>query len=189
MKKQMAFLVDAERCLGCFTCAMACKSYYQQETGIIWRQVYPLDPAIYPHAERAFYSLACNHCETPACLHACPVSAYEKREKDGVVVHHHDRCIGCGNCVRSCPYGAPRYNPVLRKAEKCSMCHERLDAGLLPACVQSCPVDALRLVDLATLSPEDAANAVAYPAGFPRMPAVGSTTRFILPKTPRIVRR
>lgn len=73
---------------------MACKSFNQLEPERFWRYVYPLDKAIYPHEERAFYSLACNHCENPACLAACPVEAYTKRD-DGVVVHNPERCIGC----------------------------------------------------------------------------------------------
>lgn len=186
MQKQYAFLVDAERCIGCFTCAMACRNYYHQEKGVVWRQVYPLTEEIYPHRERAFFSLACNHCEDPACLNVCPVKAYTKREEDGVVVHHQDRCIGCGNCIRSCPYGAPKYNPVEKRAEKCSLCHERLDAGQNPMCTQSCPTGALSLVDLATL-PDG--NQVQYPAGYPEMKRLNPSTRFILPKTPRLVRR
>jgi len=102
-----AFLVDSDKCIGCRGCAMACKSFNQLEPEISWRYVYPLDAAIYPHEERAFYSLACNHCENPACLDACPVGAYTKRA-DGVVVHDPKRCIGCKNCIRCCPYGAPR---------------------------------------------------------------------------------
>lgn len=73
---------------------MACKSFNQLEPDRFWRYVYPLDKDIYPHEERAFYSLACNHCEHPACVAACPVEAYTKRE-DGVVVHNPERCIGC----------------------------------------------------------------------------------------------
>ena len=65
----------------------------------------------------------------------------------------------------------------------------RLDAGEQPACVQSCPVRALRLVDIAALSTTDAANAVQYPAGYPEMPQVNPSTRFIMPRTPRVVRR
>ncbi len=163
----MAFLVDVKRCIGCFSCAMACKNQYHQPKGVVWRKVYPLSEDIYPHKERAFLSLACNHCENPTCLEVCPVVAYYKRDDDGVVVHEQEKCIGCGNCIRSCPYGAPVYNPNLKKAEKCSLCWQRLDADLKPACVQSCPVDALVLVDLAEL---DEPDIVQYTAGFPKFP-------------------
>lgn len=93
-----AFLVNSDKCIGCRGCAMACKSFNQLEPDRFWRYVYPLDKDIYPHEERAFYSLACNHCEHPACVAACPVEAYTKRE-DGVVVHNPERCIGCKNCI------------------------------------------------------------------------------------------
>ena len=86
MKKQYGFFIDTERCIGCFTCAMACKNQYHQPETVVWRQVYPISEEIYPYSERAFYSLACNHCENPACLNVCPVKAYYKRE-DGIVVH------------------------------------------------------------------------------------------------------
>jgi Fe-S-cluster-containing hydrogenase components 1 len=186
MKKQLAFYVDARRCIGCFTCAMACKNQYQTEPGVVWRQVYPLKEDIYPHHERAFYSLACNHCEHPVCMEACPVEAYTKRDKDGIVVHDQDKCIGCGNCVRSCPYGAPKYNPVLKRAEKCSLCWQRLDAGLKPACVQSCPVSALTLIDLAEFAET---NAVQYPPGYPKMPKLNPSTRFRQAELPKIIQR
>jgi DMSO reductase iron-sulfur subunit len=186
MAKQLAFSVDADRCIGCFTCAMACKNQYHQEKGVIWRKVYPLAVEIYPHRERAFYSLACNHCENPVCLRVCPVKAYYKRKKDGIVVHQQDRCIGCRNCIRSCPYGAPQFNPVLKKAEKCSFCWQRIDAGLLPACVHACPVQALQLVDLSRF---DATGLVHYAPGFPKFPSVNPSVRFRLPRLPLVVRR
>jgi Fe-S-cluster-containing dehydrogenase component len=49
MTKQLGFYVDAKRCIGCFTCAMACKNQYHQENGVVWRQVYALKTEIYPH--------------------------------------------------------------------------------------------------------------------------------------------
>ncbi|GAB4267916.1 MAG: 4Fe-4S dicluster domain-containing protein [Deferrisomatales bacterium] len=185
MKRQWAFFVDAEKCIGCFTCAMACKNQYRLEPGVKWRDVFALRDPVYPHRDRAFYSLACNHCENPrGCVGACPVGAYTKRSEDGVVVHDQDKCIGCGNCVRSCPYGAPRYNPVLKKAEKCSFCHERLDAGRKPACVQGCPTGALELVDLSTFRE---GGVTQYPPGFLRAPELNPSIRFRAPRQPAIV--
>ena len=56
MKKQYAFLVDSELCIGCFTCAMACRNYYHQEEGVVWRQVYPLDEEIYLIGNGPFFT-------------------------------------------------------------------------------------------------------------------------------------
>ncbi len=141
-----------------------CKNQYHQPVEVLWRKIYHLDEAIYPHPYRGYYSLACNHCEHPDCLKACPVGAYTKRITDGIVIQDQDKCIGCGNCIRSCPYGAPQYNPELKKAEKCNLCHERLDLNLEPACVQACPVDALELIDILK---ENLSETIQFPAGFP----------------------
>lgn len=181
MAIRYAFLVDAAKCIGCRTCSMACKNFNQLLPQMQWRQVYPLAEAIYPHRERAFYSLACNHCEKPACLEACPTASYSIRP-DGIVAHNQSTCIGCTNCVRSCPYGAPHYNPQEKRVEKCSLCWERIDAGLKPACVQSCPVDAIRLIDLNDF---DQSGTTQFPAGYPKMPRLNPGTRFILPATPQ----
>lgn len=178
-----AFLLDMDKCIGCRGCAMACKNFNQLEPEMIWRQVYPLADEIYPHSGRAFLSLSCNHCDNPACMEACPTHSYYKRP-DGIVVHTEENCIGCQNCILSCPYGAPRYNPVKGKAEKCSMCYERIEAGLLPACVQGCVTGALQIVNLEDM-PD--AGLVQYPAGYPVMTSVGPSTRFILPKLPVLV--
>ncbi|MDR0247092.1 MAG: 4Fe-4S dicluster domain-containing protein [Burkholderiales bacterium] len=183
MNKRYAFFVDAARCIGCETCAMACKQYYQQSQGIFWRKVIPLAADIYPHQERAFYSLACNHCKKPICAEVCPAKAYSIRN-DGIVVHLQEKCIGCKNCVNRCPYGAPQFDAEKKKAGKCSLCYERLDAKLSPVCVQSCPVGALRLVDLNTLPDK---NAVQFPAGYPKMPQLDPGTRFIPPRKPATV--
>ena len=66
------------------------------------------------------------------------------------------------------------------------MCHERLDANLEPACTQACPTGALKLVDLATMQQN---NQVQFPAGYPKMPELNPSTRFLLPKAPKMVRR
>ena len=183
MKHQLGFLVDMDKCLGCYTCAMACKNQYHQDKGIAWRKLVAVPPEMWPVRERVWMSLACNHCGNPACLQGCPAKAYYKRE-DGIVVHDELRCIGCRNCVRNCPYGAPQYNAAQGRVEKCSLCHQRIDAGEKPACVRSCPVGAIEVADMAEVQ-----NAVAWPPGFPRSPKLNPSVRFRLARTPMMFGR
>jgi Fe-S-cluster-containing dehydrogenase component len=89
-------------------------------------------------------SISCNHCEKPQCVDACPMHAYAKLP-NGIVIQKHYLCIGCTRCVSACPYTAPIYNEAERKTAKCDMCYDRLEAGLKPFCVQTCPNNALKL--------------------------------------------
>ena len=188
---EYAFYFDASRCTGCKTCELACKDYHDLSADVAFRKVYEYcgggftanADGTYTNDVWGYYtSMNCNHCENPACVAACPVGAYERRE-DGIVVHHQELCIGCKNCIRSCPYGAPRFNETLKKSEKCSMCYERQDIGMNPACVDACPVGALSIIDLE--SDNLPTNAVQYPPGFPKMPKLNPGTRFILAHTPK----
>ena len=79
----------------------------------------------------------CNHCEEPPCIPVCPVSATYKRP-DGIVVVNNERCVGCAYCVQACPYDARFINHETNKADKCTFCAHRVEAGLLPACVETC---------------------------------------------------
>jgi Fe-S-cluster-containing dehydrogenase component len=185
MAKQLGFFVDSSLCTGCNTCAMACKNQYHQAAGLFYREVYSLSLELFPHRDRAFYSLACNHCGRPVCLEGCPVGAYRKRA-DGVVVQDNAKCIGCEQCVRSCPFGAPRYNATTKRAEKCGLCHERLDDGRDPSCVQGCPTGALKLVDLLD-APEPEGER--FPPGFPPESKPDPSVRFRPARQPVVVRR
>lgn len=183
-KKRYAFLVDMEKCIGCRACAMACKNFNQLSPEMVWRYVYPLSTEIYPYSDRAFLSLACNHCSNPACYRVCPTHSYSIRP-DGIVVQNDETCIGCRDCMRACPYGAPRYNQDLKVVQKCSMCYDRIDADLKPACVKGCLTNALSLIDLDTYQNE---QAVQFPAGYPQNTSINPSTRFLLPKVPRVVK-
>ncbi|HXP96552.1 MAG TPA: 4Fe-4S dicluster domain-containing protein [Telmatospirillum sp.] len=79
----------------------------------------------------------CNHCSNPPCVPVCPVGA-TYRQLDGAVVIDSDRCVGCAYCVQACPYDARFINHQTRTADKCTFCGQRLAAGLLPACVETC---------------------------------------------------
>lgn len=185
MAKKLGFLVNCDRCIGCHSCEMACKNEYQHEPYIRWRKVYPLQEDAFGGPAREFASMACNHCEDPACLKACPVRAYTKRE-DGVVIHDQQRCIGCRMCMLACPYKVPEFNERAKKVEKCHMCAARLDRGEKPACVAGCPMEAISVIDLNADTGRQASRKL---TGFPDVSITNPTTRFIKPTVGIQVRR
>ena len=91
----------------------------------------------YPAVRRAFLPFACMQCEDPICARFCAVGAIHQRG-DGIIVIDKDICNGCGVCAAVCPYGA-LYTNLEKKADGCNFCAERLDSGLLPKCVETCP--------------------------------------------------
>ncbi len=98
--------------------------------------------------DKAFFvPKICNHCENPSCVQVCPVGATFKAE-DGTVLIDHDYCIGCRYCIQACPYGARFFNAEQNVSEKCTWCYHRITKGLMPACVEVCPVDARIFGDL-----------------------------------------
>lgn len=141
----VGWIVDLTRCIGCHACYTACKAENRTPLRTDWRQVIMRERGTYPNPVREFISMACNHCLEPACLKSCPVGAITKRF-DGVVLIDQARCIGCRYCMFACPYGAPRIDTLTSKVTKCTMCVHRLDAGLQPACVETCLTGALQFV-------------------------------------------
>jgi len=106
----------------------------------------------------------CLHCEDPPCVKLCPTGATFKSE-DGIVEMNYDKCIGCRQCMAGCPYNARSFNwnkpqipqedinslvPVrpIGVVEKCTFCQHRVREGLLPKCVEVCPVGARHFGDL-----------------------------------------
>ena len=140
----VGFLLDLGRCVGCGACVVACRMENRVPSGIFWRRIVPMNLARYPGGATYFFSLACHHCQDPPCARGCPSGALGKRP-DGVVTLNADLCLGCRYCEMACPFGAPAYDSSAGVMTKCHLCHHRLDAGLLPACIDACPVGALRL--------------------------------------------
>ncbi|MFB3854045.1 MAG: 4Fe-4S dicluster domain-containing protein [Vicinamibacterales bacterium] len=140
------FFVQLHRCVGCGSCVMACRLENGWPSGAGWRRVLPLNLARRAGGPTYHLSLACHHCELPACLRACPSGAYEKRP-DGIVAHREEVCIGCRYCEMACPFGAPQYDETKRIVRKCDLCAHRVDEGRLPACVEACPTGALSITD------------------------------------------
>jgi NADPH-dependent glutamate synthase beta subunit-like oxidoreductase len=100
---QVAFYFDQTRCMGCYTCVVACKDWNDVPPGpASWRRVLLLEGGKFPNPFAARLSTSCYHCAEPACVYACPADAISKREEDGIVVVDREKCRGrdhCGHAV------------------------------------------------------------------------------------------
>jgi len=90
-----------------------------------------------------FMSDVCKHCTNAGCLDACPTGALIRTEHQTVVLQP-DVCNGCGYCVPACPFGVVDRDPQDGRAGKCTLCYDRLEDGLEPACAKSCPTDSIQ---------------------------------------------
>ena len=89
----------------------------------------------------------CKHCTHAGCLDVCPTGALFRTEF-GTVVVQQDICNGCGYCVSGCPYGVIDRRPGDGRAQKCTLCYDRLHDGMEPACAQACPTDSIQFGEL-----------------------------------------
>ena len=80
----------------------------------------------------------CGHCLNPSCVASCPSGAMYKREEDGIVLVDQDKCRGWRFCVSGCPYKKVYFNHRTGKAEKCTLCYPRIEAGLPTICSETC---------------------------------------------------
>ena len=176
---RLGMLVDLRRCAGCYACVVACQMWNNEKPGVAWNHVELREWDDSGTAHRSYLPHACMHCIDAPCVAACSTGASTVRE-DGIVVVDYETCTGCGMCLEACPYGARTINtndawffdaeaPApyekegiqrINVAEKCIFCYPRVDQGLEPACVHTCPGHARIFGD--TEDPEsDIANAIA----------------------------
>ena len=157
--KHKAFLFDATRCIDCRACMVACsvENNIAMDQTRIWVSGIGLKGE-YPNLTRATMVYHCMHCEYPDCVSACPVGAHSKRP-DGPTVYDPNKCIGCRSCMNACPFDVPHFDDnkgIIEGAfiDKCTMCIQRVDIGMEPACVATCPTDALAFGERADLIKE-----------------------------------
>jgi formate dehydrogenase iron-sulfur subunit len=167
---ETAILYDSSKCTACKGCQVACKQWNQLPS--------PLSSELYEYTESFqaprdlapntwliinfreedkevgidwnFMRNSCFHCTEAACEMACPVGAISHKD-NGAVVIDQDKCIGCRYCVASCPFDVPRWDEAKNKTFKCWQCFDRTSAGREPACVSTCPTDALQFGDRADM--------------------------------------
>jgi formate dehydrogenase iron-sulfur subunit len=163
---RMGFFTDTSVCIGCKACEVACKEWnavpedglsltgmsYDNTVGLggsTWRHVAFIEQPVAAAPDGAagvrwlMASDVCKHCTESACLDVCPTGALFRTEF-GTVVVQDDVCNGCGYCVPACPFGVIARREEDGQAHKCTLCYDRLGAGLEPACAKACPTQSIQ---------------------------------------------
>jgi formate dehydrogenase iron-sulfur subunit len=179
MAEPMGFFTDTTVCIGCKACEVACKEWNQlpareggvpELSGDSYDNTRRLDGTHWRHVkfveqftpERTngrwlLMSDVCKHCVRAGCLEVCPTGAIVRTEFDTVVIQS-DTCNGCRDCITACPFGVIDINPVSGTAQKCTLCYDRLQAGMQPACSQACPTMSIQFGPVAQLKKTAAAR-------------------------------
>jgi formate dehydrogenase iron-sulfur subunit len=177
---RMGFFTDTSVCIGCKACEVACKEWnavpadglaltgmsYDNTVGLgasTWRHVAFIEQPVAAAPDGVegvrwlMASDVCKHCTESACLDVCPTGALFRTEF-GTVVVQDDVCNGCGYCVPACPFGVIARREQDGQAHKCTLCYDRLGAGLEPACAKACPTDSIQFGPLDELRERAAAR-------------------------------
>ena len=154
-----AKLVDISLCIGCKGCEVACKEWndlkveptanfgsyqsHQDLSSNTWLLMRFNEVEVNDQLQWLIKKDACLHCEEPGCLYACPAPGAIVQYQNGIVDFNQENCIGCQYCVTGCPFDIPRFDKGTKTVHKCNMCVDRVEAGLEPACVKTCPTNAI----------------------------------------------
>lgn len=165
---RLGMVIDLKRCIGCNACTIACKAENATPPGVFWSRVLEREVGKFPSAKRIFLPILCNHCKSPPCKEVCPTGA-TYQDENGIVLIDYDKCIGCRACMAACPYEVryfwddrrtyyPGYITPFEAVgyakfqvgvvQKCTFCQHRLEQGLEPACVVTCPTNCRFIGDL-----------------------------------------
>jgi len=158
MATEIAMLHDISKCTACRACMVACKQWKDLPADLT-----PFEGEFQSHAGLStttfnlikmyesyennefrwdFLKFQCMHCGDPACAKACPEDALFKLE-NGVVAFDESKCVGCSYCASYCPFGVPKIDQERNKSTKCDLCNDRIEAGMVPSCAQTCTADAI----------------------------------------------
>ncbi|GIW95198.1 MAG: hypothetical protein KatS3mg110_3239 [Pirellulaceae bacterium] len=134
-------VIDLQKCIGCKTCAVACKAENHTPPGVNYMVVLEEEIGTYPNVERRFIPRPCMQCQQPSCTQVCPTRATYQRH-DGVVAIDYDKCIGCRYCMAACPYGARSFDfghDYYSVCRENTVLHEGVFAGSEPMPYEATP--------------------------------------------------
>jgi formate dehydrogenase iron-sulfur subunit len=159
------FFTDTSVCIGCKACEVACKQWNTlsghepsfldgyDNTGQLdsqnWRYVQMIDnvpdETLGTGQGKAWLMMSdvCKHCQHASCMDVCPTGAIIRTEFDTVFIQP-DVCNGCRNCISACPYSVIGMDEETNVARKCTLCYDRLQGGMEPACAKACPTQSIQ---------------------------------------------
>jgi Fe-S-cluster-containing hydrogenase component 2 len=149
MEAQSLLLLDLEKCTRCDQCVKACADAHDGVTRLVREGL---------RFDKYLVATSCRSCRDPLCMVGCPVGSIRRRNSMEIIIE--DWCVGCGLCVRNCPYGNLNLHPFTtevadpanpsrmiagtkKKATGCDLCMEQAE----PSCVYACPHDAAHRVE------------------------------------------
>jgi len=157
----VAKLIDVSKCIGCKACQSACIEWNDtvpeiEENVGTYMNPHDLTPEMFtlmrfaewvnPETDNLEWLIrkdGCMHCADPGCLKACPAPGAIVQYSNGIVDFIHENCIGCGYCIKGCPFNIPRVSKKDHRAYKCTLCSDRVAVGQGPACAKACPTQAI----------------------------------------------
>lgn len=195
----VAKLIDVSKCIGCKACQSACLEWNDlvepvgfntgvydnphdlTENTLTLMRFTEWDNPATGDLEWLIRKDGCMHCADPGCLKACPSPGAIVQYQNGIVDFVHDKCIGCGYCIKGCPFNIPRISKADSTAYKCTLCVDRVSVGQGPACAKACPTKAISFgskADMKTLADariKDLKSRGFAEAGLYDPPGVGGT--------------
>jgi formate dehydrogenase iron-sulfur subunit len=158
---EVAKLIDVSKCIGCKACQSACIEWNDTNPAVeenvgVYMNPHDLTPDMFtlmrfsewinPETDNLEWLIrkdGCMHCADPGCLKACPSPGAIVQYSNGIVDFIHENCIGCGYCIKGCPFNIPRISQTDHRAYKCTLCSDRVAVGQGPACAKACPTQAI----------------------------------------------
>lgn len=147
-------VIDQNACVRCGHCAFSCANTHADGISRLLRRGDKIVAQVRQEGSTTVTAPllvpnSCQHCRHPSCMIDCPTGAIG-RDARGEVFIREELCTGCGNCAKACPWDniqiAPRRGGATSEypeiAVKCDLC-----SGAEPACVATCPTEAIARID------------------------------------------
>lgn len=136
MPKQLK--IFPERCSACRSCELMCPLVNDATLNPEKSRISVI--SFFKHYYQLPYNFpsTCKQCADAPCLSSCPTDAiYQSKDATKKICIDYEACIGCGNCVSACPFGAMFFDPLKKIPFKCELCDGK------PACAAICPTEAI----------------------------------------------